>query len=51
MTEQKTDKELLEIWKKNEKQTVSGLNDYRDLTLAEKSRIFDLIVDGKHLQK
>ena len=49
-TKTKTNKQLLKIWRENEKQTIGGVNAYNDLTLAEKSRLFDLIADGEHLK-
>lgn len=40
-----TNKQLLKIWRENERQTWKGINAYENLTLEEKSRIFDLIAE------
>lgn len=47
----KTNKELLKIWDENEKQACKGINAYENLTLKEKSRIFDLIVNKQGCKK
>lgn len=43
----KTNTQLLKIWRENERQTCKGINAYDDLSLEEKSRIFDLILEGE----
>ena len=45
--EEKTDKELLGIWRENGEQTIKGVNAYNNLSLKEKARIFDLIAGGE----
>ena len=45
----KTNKNLLEIWKEYEKDTLKGVKEYEELSLEEKSRIFDLITGGKNI--
>jgi len=39
----KTDKELLEIWE-NKELSFESLNEYEDLDIKEKARIFDIII-------
>lgn len=47
----KTNKQLLKIWDENSRQLIKGINAYENLTLEEKSRIFDLIAyDGEHIK-
>ena len=46
---QKTDKKLIKIWKEKEKDTIKGVIDYQNLSLKEKSRIFNLIMGEKHI--
>lgn len=43
----KIDKELKEIWKERNKDTIGGVRNYDNLSLKEKSRIFDLIMENK----
>lgn len=45
----KTNAELMKIWKEYEKDTIKGVIDYQNLSLKEKSRIFDLIMEEKHI--
>jgi hypothetical protein len=44
----KDDEEIIEIWKEYEKDTLEGLESFNTLTTNEKSRLFDLVADGKH---
>ena len=39
----KTDKKLLEIWE-NKELSSENLNEYEDLDIKEKARIFDIII-------
>ena len=43
--------ELLKIWDENSRQLIRGINAYENLTLKEKSRIFDLIVNKQGCKK
>ena len=44
---QKINKELIKIWKEYEKDTLKGVKEYEELSLNEKSKIFDLIIANK----
>lgn len=45
-----TNTELLKIWDENSRQLIRGINAYENLSLEEKSRIFDLIENEEHLK-
>ncbi len=48
----KTDEELLRIWKEHEdRENFTAQNNYSNLSLEEKARLFDLIIKEKHKQK